>query len=267
LFEKVRDIYIFFIYFNQNLKNRLEYKEDFIFTVVTGAVLQLTNFMFLWVLFSKIPRIDGWSFWEIVFLFSMLFLSEGFVSFFFEGIWGMTNIINTGELDRMLLRPLSPLLQIASSSFGPHGLGNMFLGVYLLILAILNTDFIANASNLFFIIVFIVSAVIIRTSIIVVANCSGFWIKSSRNSFNIMMHAISEFGKYPLNFFNFKIQALITFIVPYAFISYYPALFIFRKSEDIWFYPIITPIIAVVCMLSAISIFIFSLRKYESSGH
>src|SRR5690606_40602520 len=70
----------------------------------------------------------------------LIFIAEGVSSFLFNGIWLINGFVNRGELDRFLLRPVSPLLQVMSSAFGLNGIVNIILGLVFLLESINKTD-------------------------------------------------------------------------------------------------------------------------------
>ena len=74
---------------SQQLKAILEYQGDFWISLAAGALSQVLGFIFLWVIHQNIPEIQGWQFWEIVFLYAMVYFTEGFCSAFFKGVWVM----------------------------------------------------------------------------------------------------------------------------------------------------------------------------------
>ncbi|WP_085494173.1 ABC-2 family transporter protein [Paenibacillus aquistagni] len=56
------------------------------------------------------------------------------------------------------------------------------------------------------------------------------------------------------------------FVAPYAFISFFPAAFLFGKSG--WeYYGWLAPLVVIYAMLASIYIFQRGLVKYESAGH
>ena len=178
-----RTLFLFARFTAQNLKIKLEYKADFILMLFTGSALQLLGFAFLGVLFSKIPPIQGWTMWEIVLILAAIFFTEGVVSFGFEGIWRIIRLINLGDFDRFLLRPVSPILQVITSDLGVHGIGNMVTGSVLAALALSRTTIAWTADRILFLPVLVVSAAAIRASISLAANSSGFWLTSFYNAF------------------------------------------------------------------------------------
>ncbi|MNV82780.1 hypothetical protein D3C71_1765360 [compost metagenome] len=62
------------------------------------------------------------------------------------------------------------------------------------------------------------------------------------------------------------IQGVVTFVVPFAFVSFYPAAYLFDK-EAFKFWGLMTPLVAVYCAVGAAAIFNYGLKRYESAGN
>ncbi len=261
-----RTLKLFFRFLAQNTKIKLEYKLDSLILFVSGGAMQALGFVFLSVLFTRIPSIQGWTEWEIIAMLSLIFFSEGLVSFAFEGAWQMTFLVNMGEMDRILLRPVSPILQIITFTMGIHGIGNMLMGVVLFAVSLSHVHIAWDALHVAFMPVFIISACAIRTAISFAANCSAFWMKSFSNAFPLMVYQLADFGKYPASLFGKAIEFFIVFVIPYAFISYLPAVWLFDKA---WWgvFAWTSPLVAVWCVVIARTVFYKGLGRYEGSGN
>jgi ABC-2 type transport system permease protein len=261
-----RTPFLFSRFLAQNIKIKLEYKADFVIMLFTGSVIQLLGLLFLGVLFSKIPPIQGWTMWEIVLILASIFFTEGVVSFAFEGMWRTVRLINLGDLDRFLLRPVSPILQILVYDLGVHGIGNMITGAVLFAVALSRTQIVWTADRILFIPVLIISAAAIRTAISFAANCSGFWLTSFYNAFPLMVHQMADFAKYPSTLFTEPIRFLVTVVLPYAFIGYVPAVYLFNK-EPWGVLAWLIPAVALWCVVIARIVFYHGLKRYDSPGN
>lgn len=262
----LRTFKLFFRFLSQNIKIKLEYKLDSLILFIAGTAMQTLGLVFISVLFTRIPSIQGWTMWEILAMLAMIFISEGLVSFAFEGAWQMAFLINMGEMDRLLLRPVSPILQILTFTMGMHGIGNMLMGIILLAVSLGHVGVAWDLMHVLFIPTFIISACAIRVAISFGANCSAFWMKAFSNAFPLMVYQLADFAKYPASIFGKAIEFFIIFVIPYAFISYLPAVWLFDKA---WWgiFAWTSPLVALWCCLAARWLFYRGLRQYEGSGN
>ncbi|WP_040952630.1 ABC transporter permease [Gorillibacterium massiliense] len=261
-----RGLFLYRRLFTQQLRAILEYQADFFIMIGAAVLTQLLGFIFLWVVYQRIPDINGWKFWEVTFMYAMVFFTEGVGSLFFEGTWRLTRLVNMGELDRYLLRPMPTALQIFTTGIGMNGIGNIILGLVIIGQSLGHIDIKWTTGKIVVGIVLFVSAIVIRVAINFAANCAGFWIKSSGNAFPLMVHSFADFAKYPISIFSIGLQAFISAIVPFAFISFFPAAYLFGKESWGWI-GLFGPLVAVYCVGMAYLVFRIGLSKYESVGN
>lgn len=261
-----RNFKLYFLFMKQNLRAILEYQADFVIMIIASAFTQLLGIAFLWVVYSRIPEIKGWKFWEVAFIYAMIFLTEGFASFLFEGVWSISRLVNMGELDIMLVRPISPVVQIMSSRIGVNGISNIVIGGIIIAQSLHHVNINFTIAKFIMTLLLLLSAIIIRASINFASNASAFWTNSPGNSFGFMVHSICDFAKYPITIYSFLVQAFVTAVIPYAFISFFPAAYIFNKG-NLSYVGMLSPIIAIYCITVSIHIFYAGLKKYESAGN
>ncbi|MFC5468561.1 ABC transporter permease [Cohnella suwonensis] len=261
-----RAFYLYWRHLSQQLKAILEYQTDFFILVISAVLTQLLGIVFLKVVYTKIPDINGWQFWEVAFMYAMIYLTEGIGSLFFEGTWRIGSLVNRGGLDVFLLRPLSPILQVLCNGIGMNGLGNIAMGSIIVVQAIIYMPMHWTWDKIAITILLLLSAVVIRVAINLASNSVSFWTRASRNAFPLMVHNLSDFAKYPITIFPVAIRSLVTFVVPFAFVSFFPASYIFGKNGTDWLWAL-SPIVAVACAAIAYRIFALGLRTYESVGN
>jgi ABC-2 type transport system permease protein len=261
-----RTLFLFSRLVSQNVKIKLEYKFDSIVLFFSGMVFQALGFLFLVILFSKVPAIEGWDMWEIAMMLSAIFFTEGVVSFAFEGAWRLAMLVNQGDLDRILLRPVSPILQLFTFDLGIHGVGNMAAGAALFVVSLSRARVDWDLAKILFIPVFAVSGATIRAAISFAAACACFWVQGYSNAFPLMIYQLADFAKYPSSIFGRGIELFIIAIIPYGFISYVPAVYLFGKASWgvlAW----LAPVAALWCAFVARRLFYRGLGRYEGAGN
>jgi ABC-2 type transport system permease protein len=261
-----RALFLYTRFMAQHLKSVVEYQASFVIMFCAGILMHVPGLVFLWVIYAQIPAIQGWRLEEALFLYAMIFFTEGMTSFFIEGTWKLSFLAHNGGLDRYLLRPAPPLLQVLGDAVGMHGIGPILIGAALLWQSLTAAPVAWTPGRVALVAALLVSALVIRGAIILASNAAVFWVPGLGVTLAVAVGDIGDFAKYPLTIYALGVQALITWVLPFAFISFYPAALIFGRPEGQvlgW----LTPLVAVVSGLLALGIFRAGLRRYESTGH
>ena len=119
-------------FFQQYVKVLIEYRASFILGLIGFFFGQLTGIIFIQLIFNSIPSLDGWSFYEIIFIYGMAQIPRGIDHVFTDYLWIFSwKTIVEGEFDRYLLRPINPLFQVIAQCVQPDGLGEIIIGTIL----------------------------------------------------------------------------------------------------------------------------------------
>ena len=109
---------LFLLYFAQYAKVRMAYKADFIIAFFSSMAATVLGFGFVLVLFSKIPRLQDWSFNEVVFLYGFSLVPLGIFNVISWNLYEFGEIyVIEGKFDRVMLRPVNTLFQVIFESF------------------------------------------------------------------------------------------------------------------------------------------------------
>jgi ABC-2 type transport system permease protein len=245
----------------------LEYEADFWIGIV-GAVLRHTvGFFFIWVLFQRIPQIMNWTLWELVSLYALSIIPIGLVEIFYDGQWRLPLLLNQGEFDRLLVRPVSPALQVITQLSSIHGLGSVLLGIILLAQAAHQLHLIWGIGHFVFLIATLFSSFLIIGSINFISNCTSFWDAADSSSLAVLAQNTIEFAKYPLDLYSRSVRLILTWMMPFAFISYYPGLILLGKTEVYRWIGYGAPLVGPGMVLITWIVWHRSLRNYQGVGH
>ena len=261
-----RLVYIYFRCLGQQMKAILAYEADFVILMISAAIVQISGFLFIWTVFARIPNINGWTFWQVVMMYSLIFITEGVGSLFFEGTWRLSRLVYTGEFDQILLRPVSPIVQVLAGAVGFNGLGNIITGGMLLAVSLGNVNVAWTPGRVFMLVVLVVSAATIRVAINLGTSATAFWIRAPWSMVPFFVHQLGEFAKYPITIYSLGVQAVVVVVIPFAFISFFPTAYLF-DVESWGVVGLITPLVAVYALIMAVWAFNFGLKRYESTGH
>lgn len=213
--------------------------------------------MGVWVLFERFGRIEGWSFHQVCLLYGTLHSGFAFAEGLAHGFEKFAHTVKKGDFDRILLRPINPLIQIALSEIQLFRVGRLVQGLGILFWAAyhLHPPFwivslsVASAAALFY-------------GLFVFQATFSFWTVESLEIMNIATYGGLQMGQYPLTIYGRPLRWVFTFLVPLASVSYYPLATIFQKEDSV----ALLPLAGFLFLLISLRFWRFGLRHYQSTG-
>lgn len=262
---------LFFVHTKLIAKTTLEYK--FHRSLISVAIFcrEMISIVTMYLIMIRFVTIKGWDMNEMLFLYSFLFISYSLFVFVFAGIRDFDAMVQSGELDRFLLRPLGLIYQvIASRADFSATLGHGAVGVILLVKTAGSVGLEWNLKNTLAYIAVIIGGTIIQASLFMVSSCFSFWTVNTTNMRNLIFFNARRFAAYPLSFYPGVIQYLLVFLLPFAFVNYFPSLYFLNKPEVSMLYdwiPYLTPVVGILLFYLVYSFWKFGLKHYSSVGN
>lgn len=249
------------------LRSTVEYSADFWIGILGAILMQASGLVFITALFSQIPAIAGWTVWNIALMYGLAMVPKGLTELFCDGPWMLRSKVNSGEFDRILVRPVSPALQSATSIVSIHGLGQVILGVVLIALGLSRSDAALQWWSLPYLVVIVIAGAIMIGALNFVFNMTGFWEPSAQSALPTMMALMIDFAKFPLDIYNNFIRTIVIVVIPYAFISYFPALVLLDRDSTWKWLGFTTPLATAWIVLFTSWLWSKALNRYQGVGH
>jgi viologen exporter family transport system permease protein len=252
------------------LKSELQYRMNFVIWVAMGLVYQLTGFVFIWVLLSRFQQLAGWSLGEVAFLYGLRLLGHGLNLLLFGYIHMLEVHVREGRFDRFLVRPIPPLLHLIVARFPVGALGDFVGGLILFLAANALVAVDWSLPAVAFLILTVIGAALLEAGLKLMVAALSFRFLSTRSLVFVIDDVFSNFGNYPLKIFGGVTQFLLTFGIPVAFIAYFPATVLLRRTGEIGIDPLfayLAPLAGVVVFGLGMLVWRHELPRYQSAGH
>ncbi|MBI3394640.1 MAG: ABC-2 family transporter protein, partial [Spirochaetia bacterium] len=215
----------------------MEYRASFVMFVLTMLGFYGAQVAVIGLMLNRFKDIGGWNPGQIAFLYGLLVLSQGIVAASFAGLIEFSDFVRQGTFDRLLLRPLSPLVQALAMRFEPGGIANIALGIAAFVVAQTMVDIQWNFIRIVFFLLTIVGASCILAAIRIIIAALAFITVSTEGLQHLFVFSSREFLLYPLDIFSKPVRVLLTFFFPLAFINFYPAHYFLNKDSVFLFHP------------------------------
>lgn len=242
-------------------------------TFIMGVVSQLCSFaaelILLQILISKFKEIGGWSSYEVLLLYSINLSAYAWAAFFLNNPSSrLPQMIKDGSFDEVLTKPLNHFLYLISREFNNGYVAHVLISTFMIIVCFIQLGISFTLTNVVFLVITIFSGALIQGAGFLLTSAPAFWFVESSGIRSVFFFEMKKFISYPISIYNKAVQVTLTFVLPYAFISYYPAQ-LFLDNKDFLFHPgfqYLSPLVGILLFALSYLIWIKGLNKYQSTG-
>lgn len=252
-------------YFSQYVKVRLAYKGDFVVSVLTTLVATAFGIALVFILFQRAPEIAGWRFHEILFLYGFGLIPLSLFNVVSVNLYyfGESYIVE-GKFDRVLLRPVHSLFQVMSEQFRLESLSDAVIGLFIVRYTAGQLGFEYGIGEWLFVAAAGICGFVIYLAVFLMLTCVSFWVEDRVGIIPPVFNMLA-FGRYPLNIYSPFIQFLLSWVIPFAFASFYPSTVLLKHAEY-QSYVLLLPVVTLVFLTGAILLWNRGVANYSSTG-
>lgn len=262
----MRYIRLYLTYAKLSVMSKLVYKANVIIGIIAFLFGEVASLVTLYLLVSSVPSIDGYSIYEIGFLFGLTNMAVGIDHLLTDRLWTVAYFeVKLGKMDHLFLRPLPVLFQVIASEVQLEAFGEIILAVAMLTVCGLNVSFIGDIGSILLVVLGILCAAVIISSFKILVASLAFKFKRSGPLLQFV-YGFSGYTKYPLKIYPKIIKNLLIFVIPLGLCLFFPFENLFSPVE----HPILLAVSMLLATLFFASVcgFVWSrmIRKYESTG-
>lgn len=262
------EIRLFFAFTKVSMLTQMEYRGAYIVRSL-GKLLHFGGGLaVLAIMLARFQSIGTWSAYEVLFLYGLNILTYAIAATFTMPIHNIGMRIRSGTIDTAMVRPVNPLYLIICQNASAGYTVNYILGVGVMVFAAINLQVQVTFLGITLLVLSTIGGILIQGAFLIATGVPSFWLVKS-NALSTIVGQASSFVEYPLNIYSRSIQFILTFILPFAFVSFYPAgLFLGKTHESIFGSGIyfLAPIVGIVCFVLAYKFWKIGLNAYQGTG-
>lgn len=251
-------------FFSIQVKTLLEYKKSFIFSIIGQIISSFFSLISIYFLFNKFGNIEGFTFENVLICFIVSYVGFSAAECFFRGFDQFDKMISNGEFDRILTRPRGLIFQVLASKIEFEKLGKLIAAFLTLIILLYANPELLKLDKIITIILMILGTIIIYASLFIMKGGICFFTTQSLEIMNIFTDGARDLTQYPLSIFHKYIRNFFTYILPLAFVNYFPLLYVIGKAENKIY--MICPIISILFIIPCYIVWKIGVKKYKSTG-
>ncbi len=266
-----RTISLYLRFISIQLRSQMQFRASFWLDVFTTGLLNFSYFVSTYLVLERIGNIAGWSIAELAFLYGMIEVSFGTMDMIFSGFDPdvFSRFIRLGALDQVLLRPVNVLAQIFGSAFVLRRIGRITQGAVVLGFAFAHLGVHWTPLKLLYLPVVMASQVAAMGALFMAGSTLSFWTLQRVEAINVVTYGGVEVMSYPSTIYPRWLRGFFTYLIPFVFMNYYPALFFLDKPDPLGmpgFAPFLAPLAAGLMLFVTLRFWRFGLSRYQSTG-
>ncbi len=241
-----------------------EYRANFLIGVGEGVVqLALAVVTFL-LLYRFTNTVAGWTQAQVLVLVGVYRIVDGLVGLqIAPNMLAISGYIRRGEMDFLLLRPVSGQFLVSLRMLELPEAVNVTIGLALTVYAGNLAHVQWSVANVAAALIFGLCGLAVLYALWFLTVTLSFWLVQV-DSLDTLFYSLFETARYPVSFFKGLVRALLTFAVPVAFATTFPAQALLGNAD-----PRLLPVGLVLagCALAATRLFwTYAVRRYSSAS-
>lgn len=260
-----RYLHLYRVFMQQYLKIHMQSKLDLFMGFIGFFLNQALGILFLELIFEKIPSLNGWSFYQLVFIYGFAQIPKGIDHFFTDYLWVFARkTVKEGGFDKYLLRPVNPLFGVLAERCQADGIGEVAVGVILVVRAAYKLELRTGILMLPLFCIAVLAGAVIYTSVKLFFASNAFFIKDCYQLL-YLAYNVSDFAKYPDSIYSRSVKQILNCVLPFAFTAFIPAKY-FLNCGSLLTTIGLECVVAAAAFTIAYKYFCFGIKRYESAG-
>jgi ABC-2 type transport system permease protein len=256
-------------YASVSLRSQLQYRASIVMQSIGTFLVTGVEMLAIWALFARFGEIRGWTLPEVALFYGMISISWALCDALGRGFEVFGVLIKEGELDRLLLRPRSPVLQLLGHELTIRRIGRLAQGVIVLAYAISSLDLAWSVPRVLLLGGAIAGAVCTFLGLLLLQATTAFWTTETLEVWNAFTYGGVTMGQYPLPIYRSWFRALFLFAIPLGSVTYLPGVALLGREDPLgtpalvqWLAPLAGP----AFLLLALAAWRVGVRHYRSTG-
>ncbi|HEX6516724.1 MAG TPA: ABC transporter permease [Nocardioidaceae bacterium] len=247
----------------------MTYRASFAVLTLGQFVITGLDFVAILVMFANVDSIGGFGLAEIAFLYGGSSLGLGTADLVLGNIERLGTRIRLGTVDAMMVRPVSLFAQVCADEFALRRLGRITQSALVFGWSLFAVPVDWTAGRVLMVPYLLVFGTLIYLGIFTMGAAFQFWTTDASETANAFTYGGNTLTQMPLTIYPAEAVKALTFVVPLAFVNWYPSLYVLGRSDPFGLPSALQfagPVAAgVVCTAAALA-WRAGVRRYRSTG-
>lgn len=242
----------------------MEFRVDFFFRVFMDVQWYAVHLAFFAILFRETRALGGWS-WDqtIVFAASMFLMDAIQMTLFSNNTWWFPILVNRGDLDYYLVRPVSSLFFVSLRDFAANSFLNLVIAIGIFVWALARYPEPLGSARIVLFVALLLVGVGLFYLLSMVSLIPVFWLQS-RTGLREIFWSLERAGLRPHGIYRGWVRRVLVTVLPLALLCSYPQLALYERDP----LPVVLHMLAVLVGAALLVAWMWrrGLRSYSSAS-
>lgn len=264
MFQKLR---LYVVLATSSVKSQMQHRASFFMESIANFLASITDIVGIWVLVDRFHMIQGWTLKELSLMYGIIHMGFAIAEATGRSFDKFSQMVKRGDFDRILLRPLGTIFQIAASQVQVLKIGRFLQGLLILTWGFIELDFSLFSFQTVVILLGIAGTACLFYGLFILQATLSFWTTETLELMNIATYGGRETGQFPMTIFPNGFRLFFTCIIPLACVTYYPmATLLHHETFPLWL-ALVMPLSGIVFLYLSCRLWDLGVRHYHSTGN
>lgn len=249
------------------IRAAMSYRGSFVALLVASFLIQFIDFVAIWIFFGHVDTLGGFGLREVALIYGATGFGIGIGDLVTGSVERIGTYVRTGELDTMMTRPVPLLVQVCAHQFAIRRLSRILQAAAVLAYGASAVDW--TASRVLVAVGMVASSGVIFFALFIGLACIQFWTADASEAANAFTYGGNTLAQYPLTVYPAELVKALTFLLPIAFVNWYPCLYLLGRPDPFglpqWL-QFCSPVAAGALLALALLAWRTGVRRYASTG-
>ncbi|MBE7076958.1 MAG: hypothetical protein E7374_03620 [Clostridiales bacterium] len=253
-------------YLKMHRKSSFQYKGNMVMLSISSVLISISELIAVFLMFRNFKTVGNWGFYETALMFGLITTIYSFTECFARGFDEFSKLIKNGDLDRLMVRPVNIIYQIFGSKMEFSKLSRVVLGLTVIGISLAKLSINWTVAKVLVLILTLSCGCLVILGVMMVGAGISVFSVENLEFINIITNGAKEIGYYPIDIYNKWLSRIFTFIIPVACFNYLPISYLIGIGSLPNIVYALSPLYGLIFFIPCLLFFLWSLKKYQSTG-